>query len=164
VIVAISVLALIAYSDVRSRRISNALSLSVAILGLIRIVVAHEATAAQTLAAASIAFVLAFLLFWRGVIGGGDAKLIAATVLLVGWKEVPTFLLLMSVCGAVLALTTLLELQFRSGYRGLSGRVRNSSEAGFANPGAGRTDTVPYGVAIAVAGVVSLVFQSPFVR
>jgi prepilin peptidase CpaA len=91
-IAAISLCAVIAYSDVRSRRISNPLSLAIAILGLVRIVLAYDTVAAaQTVAAASITFAATFLLFWRGAIGGGDAKLIAATVLLIGSHGLPGF-------------------------------------------------------------------------
>jgi prepilin peptidase CpaA len=165
-IAAIGLFAVIAYSDARSRRISNTLSLAIAILGLMRIVLAHDTAATRTLAAAAIIFAATFLLFWRGVMGGGDAKLIAATVLLVGWNELFRFLLLMSVCGGVLALATLAQHWFRSRPWSFSHLARKSLEASAAaNRVAGLTNmTVPYGVAIAAGGVISLVFQSPFVR
>jgi prepilin peptidase CpaA len=165
-IAAIGLLAVIAYSDMRSRRIPNVLSLAIAILGLTRVGLAHDTAATQTLAAVAITFAATFLLFRRGVMGGGDAKLIAATVLLVGWHEMLRFLLLMSVCGGVLALTILALDQFRLGHRGLSHRASKSLETGAAaNRIAGLTNTtVPYGVAVAAAGAISLVFQSPFLR
>ena len=48
-VAAVGIFAVIAYSDVCTRRISNALSLAIAILGLIRIILTHDAvSAAQT--------------------------------------------------------------------------------------------------------------------
>jgi len=78
VILAIGILAIIAYGDLRRRRIPNELSLAIAILGLTRMLLGDDAVAAgPTLAAAAAVFVAAFLLFWRGILGGGDAKLVA---------------------------------------------------------------------------------------
>jgi len=64
----------IAYHDLRSRRISNTLSLTVAVLGLIRIACTHDPAAAETLVDASITLAVTFLLVQFGMIGGGDAK------------------------------------------------------------------------------------------
>ena len=163
-ITAICLFAVIAYSDLQSRRISNTLSLAIAVLGLLRIALAHDATAPQTLAAASITLAATFLLFWVGMIGGGDAKLIPATVLLVGSHGFVRFLLLMSFCGGVLALTILVRHNFRVGNWGRSERVCTSMGATIAERIAGSVDTVPYGVAIAAAGVISLVLEAPFAR
>src|SRR5689334_5102219 len=94
--IASAVLFIIAYGDVRTRRIPNALSLAIAALGLVRIIVGDDIAAARyTLAAGVVTFTVGFLLYWRGVIGGGDAKLIAAVALLVGYQELPSFLFLM---------------------------------------------------------------------
>jgi Flp pilus assembly protein protease CpaA len=55
--VAVGVLASIAYHDVRTRRIPNALSLTIAALGLSRIALAQDAIAGwYTLAAATVTF------------------------------------------------------------------------------------------------------------
>ena len=51
-IVGLGILAVIAYGDMRSRRIPNVLSLAIAILGLLRIMLVHDpVTAGHTLAA-----------------------------------------------------------------------------------------------------------------
>jgi prepilin peptidase CpaA len=76
-IVGMAVLAVIAYGDVRTRRIPNMFCLAIAILGLLQIILGHDPiAAAHTLAATAAIFVAAFLLFWYGAIGGGDAKLV----------------------------------------------------------------------------------------
>ena len=113
-VVGVGILATIAYGDVRTRRIPNALSLAIAILGLLRIVLVHDPVAAgYTLAAGAAVFVAAFLLFWRGAIGGGDAKLVTAMALLVSYRDLFSFLFLMSVCGGALALAILARDKFR---------------------------------------------------
>ena len=106
--VAIGVLVIVAYEDLRRRRIPNALSLATAALGLGRVAFAADVIdAGYTLAAASIVLTITFALFQRGAIGGGDAKILPATALLIGYRELLGFFFLMSLCGGVLALATL---------------------------------------------------------
>lgn len=47
-------------------------------------------------------------LFALGLLGGGDAKLFAATSLWMGWHGVINYMIMFSICGGVLALTLLL--------------------------------------------------------
>lgn len=106
--VAVGILVIVAYEDVRTRRIPNALSLATAALALVRVAFATEVIeAGYTLAAAMIIFTIGFTLFQHGAIGGGDAKILPATALLIGYRELLGFLFLMSLCGGVLALATL---------------------------------------------------------
>src|SRR5436309_1584852 len=92
-VVAVGVLATIAYHDVRTRRIPNALSIVIAALGLARIALAADVVAGwYTLAAATVTFAGTFVMFRYGMIGGGDAKMIPATALLVGYRELLGFL------------------------------------------------------------------------
>lgn len=158
-IVGLGVLAVIAYGDMRSRRIPNALSLAIAILGLLRIMLVHDpVTAGHTLAAGAAIFTAAFLLFWYGAIGGGDAKLVAAAVLLVGYHDLFGFLFLMSLCGGVLALASLAAERFDLSFRR---RPRGPDVSSIGHSDRDRVglkgSTVPYGVAIATAGVITLI-------
>jgi prepilin peptidase CpaA len=153
-VVAIAILAAIALADVRTRRIPNALSIVVAALGLVRILLLHDlAATGYTLAAAAVIFGISFLLFWRGVIGGGDAKLVAAMVLLIGYHDLLGFLLLMSLCGGVVALAILAQdkLRPRLGCLQRSTVTPSSADRGADPP------NVPYGVAIAAAGIITLI-------
>jgi prepilin peptidase CpaA len=151
------VLSVIAYGDVCLRRIPNGLCLLIAALGLVRIASTGDALAASyTLFAAAGTFAITFLLFWRGTIGGGDAKLVTAMTLLIGHQNLLAFFFLTSLCGGVLGLAALARdklgprlarLRFASNGRLLREGV----------PPAPVISTVPYGLAIAVAGVITLI-------
>jgi len=166
-IVGMGILAVIAYGDVRTRRIPNVLSLAIAILGLLRIILGHDTAAmGHTLAAATAIFTAAFLLFWYGGIGGGDTKLVAATALLVGYHDLFSYLFLMSACGGALALAMLARDRLRRRRwlpaRRARGPLMTETAECVAVPA--RPTTVPYGVAIAAAGVVTLILSAPFAR
>jgi prepilin peptidase CpaA len=131
----IALFAVAAYSDIRTFLIPNALVAAVAALGFLRlIVIGDPSTALYTVGACILVFIVTFLLFWRGLLGGGDAKLIPATVLLVGYHDLVPFLFLMSVCGVLVSLAILI----------IHRKARLA---------------VPYGVAIAGGGIVTLLFQ-----
>jgi prepilin peptidase CpaA len=140
-----------AYGDVTTRRIPNALVAAVAALGLFRITFSGDASAVlYTIAASGAIFVATFLLFWRGLLGGGDVKLMSATALLVGYHDLTAFLFVMSICGALISLAVL---------------ARQKLAPPTASPGQEPLQTsarltVPYGVAIAAAGILTLFFQS----
>jgi prepilin peptidase CpaA len=156
--VAVGILVTVAYEDVRARRIPNALSLATAALGLARVAFTAEVIdAGFTLAAAIIILTITFALFQRGAIGGGDAKILPATALLIGSRELLGFLFLMSLCGGVLALATLaaerLDLSFRRFRRGAYLSSTDQSDGGGV---VSKRPTVPYGVAVAIAGVITL--------
>ena len=163
---AIGMLVIIAYGDVRTRRIPNVLAAAIAMLGLVRIILAGDSIAAgYTLVAGTAIFATAFLLFWCGALGGGDAKLIAAMALLVGYQDVLGFLFLMSLCGGALALAILAREKLgpltSCFSRPTSIRVATRILGSVAEPA---RSTVPYGVAIAAAGIIILVLETPSVR
>ena len=105
------------------------------------IVIGDLNVALYTVGASAFVFIAAFLLFWRGLLGGGDAKLITATALLVGYHNLFSFLVLMSLCGVLVTLAVLAT-------------HRSTPES---QPKARLA--VPYGVAIAGGGIVTLLFQ-----
>jgi Flp pilus assembly protein protease CpaA len=64
----IVILAIIAYGDVRTRRIPNVLAFSIAALGLLRMIFDVDLmTAIHTIEASAAVFAVAFVLFWRGM-------------------------------------------------------------------------------------------------
>ena len=158
----IVILVIIAYGDVRTRRIPNVLTGAIAILGLMRMTFLHEPVAvAYTLVAGAAIFAAAFLLFWCGVLGGGDAKLVAAMALLIGHHDLLSFLFLMSFFGGALALAILARDKIRRQPLTLSRpiRVPSATQAG-RDIMAAAPSTVPYGLAIAASGVITLILET----
>jgi len=131
-----------AYSDLKSFRIPNLLVAAVALLAVARLIVVCDPTAAvYTVGASLIVLAIGFVLFWQRIVGGGDAKLIRATALLIGYHDLLSFVVFMSICGAFISLAAF---------------ITNRQQKA-------KTLYIPYGVAIATAGSVTLLFQSPFV-
>ena len=93
-IIGIALFIAAAYGDIKSLRIPNKLAIAVATLGVVRLLVLGDVSAAlYTVGASAIVFIVTFLLFRRGILGGGDVKLLSATVLLVGYQIWPRFYL-----------------------------------------------------------------------
>jgi prepilin peptidase CpaA len=151
--IGVGLLAVAAYSDVQTRRIPNALAATVAAVGLARMAINGDFPAVFfTLGASVTIFFATFLLFWRGLLGGGDVKLIAATALLVGYGDLFAFLFEMSVCGALVALAVFARHELaarRATVPALQGPRERPARL-----------TVPYGVPIAAAGIFTLIVQS----
>jgi prepilin peptidase CpaA len=151
-LVGIALFIVAAYSDVKSFRIPNSLVATVALLGVVRlIVIGNPSVALYTVGDSFIVLAIAFALFWQGFIGGGDAKLIAAAALLVGYNDLLPFLMFMGICGAVISLAALAIHKYLPLYVGprLATLLPKAKLA------------VPYGIAIAIAGSVTLLFQTP---
>jgi prepilin peptidase CpaA len=144
----VALFAIAAYGDIKTCRIPNLLVASVAILGVLRLLVIGDLNAAiQTVTASVIVLIVVFLLFWRNFVGGGDAKLTAAAALLVGSNSLFNFLVLMSLCGLFVTIVVLVTQS--------SSVVVPSDE----NPLPKSRLAIPYGVAIAGGGIVTLLFQ-----
>jgi prepilin peptidase CpaA len=98
------------------------------------------------LAAGAAVLVVCFVFFSRGGIGGGDAKLAAATALWLGWAQLYEYLLYASLFGGAL---TLLLLEFRK--RLLPPLLAKQAWlARLHEPNGG----VPYGIALAAAALL----------
>ena len=98
------------------------------------------------LSAGFVVLALCFGFFARGWIGGGDAKLAAATALWLGWAQLFEYLIYASLFGGVL---TLVLLEFRK--RLLPPVLANQAWlARLHEP----TGGVPYGIALAAAALL----------
>ena len=142
----------VAISDFRTRRIPNEAIVVILLLAAFRIGLEGQPSAAlYTLAASVAVFAATFLLFWRGVLGGGDVKLMAATALLIGYKDLFSFLFVMSVCGGLVALAVFAG--DRLGRRSAAADPPEDQQA---------TDrlTVPYGIAISLAATFTMFVQT----
>ena len=129
-----------AWTDIRSRRIPNGVSVALALVGLARIgmaLVAGESalTAALDLAAALTVFVLAAVAFRFRLHGGGDVKLLAAGALWLGAAALGPYILFTAVAGGVMAML------FVAWHFVLPASMR------------GARPSLPYAVAIAAGGI-----------
>jgi prepilin peptidase CpaA len=113
--------------------------------------VGQPSAALYTLAAGAAVFAATFLLFWRGLLGGGDVKLMAAAALLIGYKDLFSFLFVMSVCGGLVALAVFA--------RDRLGRRAAATEPPEDNEPTDRL-TVPYGIAISLAATFTMFVQT----
>lgn len=146
------IFALVAYWDVRTRRIPNELIIALLALATVRIALYGDPKSAlYTLVAGGTLFIAAFLLFWRGLVGGGDVKLIVATSFLIGYHDVLAFLFVMSLSGGLMAVAILAGDKIR--LRRAAAQMIESQETE-------ARLTVPYGVAIAIAGIFILFIRS----
>lgn len=91
--------------------------------------------------------VLGFGLFSAGLIGGGDAKLLAAAALWVGWTQLPPFLIFTAIAGGALAIIMQAWRMFR-----VEGEVH---EIGWAKRLFSFKMDLPYGVAIAAGTILA---------
>jgi prepilin peptidase CpaA len=107
-----ALMAFAASSDLLTMTISNRLSLALtASFFLLTLVIGMSWPAfGMHLAAAALVLVFSFGFFSQGWIGGGDAKLVAATALWFGFDYLLDYLIYASIFGGVL---TLVLIQFR---------------------------------------------------
>ncbi len=131
-----------AISDLRAYRIPNALpAILMLLFGVAQIMDSSATVPWSNLAHFGISLIVGMFLFSRGWIGGGDAKLYAATALWFAWDGAVTLLFFTTIAGAVLAAAFIAAR--------LLGLRKNIPK---------KDRRIPYGVAIAIGGVVSASF------
>ena len=101
---------------------------------------------AQHTAVAAVTLLLGMAFFAKGWIGGGDAKLMAAVALWLGWAQALPYFVIASVLGGGLTLLIL-------GYRNLPLPAFVLRQA-WAMRLHDRAEGVPYGLALAAAGLL----------
>jgi prepilin peptidase CpaA len=143
-----AMMAFAASSDLFTMTIANKVSLILiggfVLLALLTGMSGHDMLSHAGVAAAVL--VIAFLCFTRGWIGGGDAKLAAATVLWLGVAHLADYLVYASLLGGAL---TLAIIQYRAMPMPQLLLGREWAER-LHRPDCG----VPYGVALAIAALV----------
>jgi prepilin peptidase CpaA len=98
-------LVIAAVCDLKRRRIPNALTLALLVVGLAAQGIFHGPVAALSGLAAGVIVILALYLPWNaGGIGGGDVKLAAATATWLGFSHIIPFALATAIAGGVVAL------------------------------------------------------------
>ncbi|MBN9590184.1 MAG: prepilin peptidase [Alphaproteobacteria bacterium] len=141
VVLCSAVLMLAAASDICDRKIPNRLVLAVLLLFVLWRMTGPATPLPDSLLAGGIVLAVGFPLFVLRIIGAGDTKLAAATALFAGLARLSHFVLAMSLVGGALAILALGARYLR--------KLRGGGETA--------TDDVPYGVAIAIAGIVAAV-------
>ena len=141
-------MAFAAASDLLTMTISNRVSIAL-VIGFVALALAAgmpiETLLEAHLACGAAVLVLTFALFAFGWIGGGDAKLAAATAVWLGWEHLFDYGLLSSMMGGALTLA-ILAFRKREIPAPLAGRAW-VGRLHAANNG------VPYGIALALAGL-----------
>jgi prepilin peptidase CpaA len=146
-------MAMAAFDDFRRLIIPNVVPAGLCVLWPLHLVTAPGLGLAAGAAAAGCAvavFLAGAVLFSRGVLGGGDVKLLAAATLWAGPAGTPTLLVLTGLFGGLLCLFVLTPL----------GQIATvaSGKAVLDRKGGGADDkgpaVVPYGVAITAAALI----------
>lgn len=155
--------------DIRSRRLPNWLTASVALLYLPYVLASPVPVDwVSGLAVASLSFALGFTLFALNFMGGGDVKLISGLALWAGLDLIAPFLLMTGIAGGAMSIGVLLYRRFMDHpwvatflpyFTVLvANRLGLPVPAQRAAQGVGAIDTdptagsIPYGVAIAAGG------------
>lgn len=140
-----------AISDLRTLQIPNWVSALVAVMFLPSALLADISLHGIAIhyGTGLLLFVIGALLFARGLFGGGDVKLLAATGVWVGWVNLLPYLLVVSILGGLLALASIL-------LRRIKQLPAFLAPLPWLKPGDGRGQPIPYGVAIATAAMLGL--------
>jgi len=152
---------IIAYYDVRYRRIPNPFVIATLTAGVaVNMIVGGLQRAYTSFAGCGLAFVLMFMLHIFGAMGAGDVKLFAAIGAVTGAHlVVPTFLVVL-LTGGLLAIVSILRagIVMSTMHRVLQifvGMLPGWQMPKFAVP-ADRRYTIPYGVAITLGSIISI--------
>lgn len=154
----------IAYYDVRFRRIPNLLVLATLITGLlINTKLGGWEGALTSLKGGALAFGLMLILHIFSALGAGDVKLFASIGTVVGVGHVPTAYVVVVITGGVVALFTAafagtLRETFRRVALILINLLSGWQPPRFPTPNDKR-QTVPYGIAITLGSLLSLAIQ-----
>ena len=140
-------MAFAAANDLFTMKIPNRISLAL-IGGFVAIAVVtrmpFEALGLHVVIALAVLFVATFALFWMNMLGGGDAKLMAAGALWMGPDQIIEFLAYVTAFGGILAVAML-------AYRNLlPANALPLPALSLHRTGEG----IPYGIAIAAAGLM----------
>lgn len=141
-------MALAAWSDLFTMRISNRLVLLLVagfcIVGLVAGLSLEQFL--WHLAAGGLVLVVAFSFFAMGWIGGGDAKLAAATALWLGFAVTLPYVIYAALFGGALTLTILAVRRWPL--------PANLQQVEWIDRLHDRKNGVPYGIALAIAGIL----------
>lgn len=164
--ITIQILALLAFcglaaaamvSDLRSFRIPNRISFAVAALFPVY-VLAGFGDLRNGLLAGGIVFAIGLFLFARGLVGGGDVKLLAAVSLWAGTDLVLPMILIVTLAGGVMSVA---EWVRTGGFKVFLARLFPNFGETLSFAGHREQVVVPYGVAIFAGAFYVAVSRAP---
>jgi prepilin peptidase CpaA len=152
-----------AYTDLRTRRISNWLTGSLAFAAVVVHGLSGLNSALVTLAILIAGLFIGALVYSSGAIGGGDVKLAIAASAMAGFPLCIAFLLYSAIGGGLLAIAFIIA---RGGFKHSLVRLAASTAGGAARLPADKTQALPYAVAFAFGAFAIALSQSvaPFLR
>jgi prepilin peptidase CpaA len=154
--VLVGLLIVAALADVAARIIPDGVAIAIAVLGLTaRVTAGGVPGVTESIAAALLVLMVLVILHARGLMGGGDVKLMAAMVLGLPLEWIYRFFIVTAVAGGIIAL---LHLVLRSAIRTAPGPPPRGAallrRALIAERWRiARRGSLPYGVAIACGGI-----------
>jgi prepilin peptidase CpaA len=152
-----------AITDLQQRRIPNLLVLAVVALAFIRMDIHPDGALILDDVKWAGLVLLGGLIFWRlHWLGGGDVKLIFAGALLVGASALTDYLVLTILLGGVLGLLAFADMWLEKHYGWSTGLAFPRADMAVRAPGTPlpRKASVPYGIAVALGCVVTLLMHS----
>jgi prepilin peptidase CpaA len=148
--------AIAAYTDVRSRRIPNAVSAALLLAGLTLHAFAGWQSEAISIGLFLGVFAFGTMLFSFKLLGGGDVKLIAAAAATLGWPDTAPFLLYTMVAGGILGIIiSIARGRLRPVLNNVKALVFPMLSGVRPAPISSAVGTMPYGLAI-FAGAATL--------
>lgn len=136
-----------ALSDLRSYTLPNFISiiLVAAVAVIFAIIQPPLEMIGWHIGVAAIVFVIGFIMFMTGILGGGDVKVIAALALWFGPGNFIAFFSLMAILGGLLAVALILFRRISLSDKYLKNKMINGLHD--------KNEGIPYGVAIAIAAL-----------
>ena len=136
-------------SDYFTLKIPNWLNLAIAVSVIPFVIMADMPMEifAWHVVAGILTFIVAYIMFAFGIFGGGDAKMVAACALWIGWDSMFNFSVYIVIAGGILGLAL-------TAWKWLAAK---KDDAGFAWAQgflAEKKLQLPYGIAIAASGVI----------
>jgi prepilin peptidase CpaA len=154
---------IIAYNDIRYRRIPNPYVLAVLICGVaMNTIFKGQHGTISSIEGAGVAFVLMFILHVFGAMGAGDVKLFSAVGSVTGLSLVlPTFVIVVMTGGLLAVILAMRRGRVRTTMLGviniLLGIMPGAKIPRYEIP-ADRRLTIPYGVAITLGTLMSFIY------
>lgn len=164
-VIVLCVLGIAVYSDLRTRKIANAVTVTAFGIGLVLALIQGVGSLMNHLAAAIVPFLVLFLFFAVRMIGAGDIKLLCALGSIMGLQWIINCMILMIIAGGPIVLIYMLVHRIFSqrmlyAWKYIKGVLITKTIHEYQQQGAVGKENFPFSIAIAVGAVLSFVLPS----